>query len=235
MVKALIAVTSYNEEFYPDGKKTGLFITEALHPFQVFKAKGYDVDFVSETGTFGYDDHSLEESFLNGDDLAVYQDKHSDYNISTKNIKKASDVDPSEYSIIYFSGGHGTVYDFPHAKGLQKLAQEIYKSNGVVAAVCHGPVIFDNLTDPSTGKLLAQGKKVTGFTDIGESDMGLTPLLKQKDLFTVQDVFKKVGADYQAPSTPWEDFTVVDGKLVTGTNPASASSTAKKAILALSA
>ncbi len=33
--KALIAITSYNGVIYPDGTKTGLFYTEALHPYEV--------------------------------------------------------------------------------------------------------------------------------------------------------------------------------------------------------
>jgi D-lactate dehydratase len=34
-LKALIAITSYHGVIYPDGTKTGLFFTEALHPFEV--------------------------------------------------------------------------------------------------------------------------------------------------------------------------------------------------------
>ena len=35
--RALIAVTSAHAPLYPDGKETGLFVTEALHPFNVFR------------------------------------------------------------------------------------------------------------------------------------------------------------------------------------------------------
>ncbi|MDQ3775224.1 MAG: hypothetical protein M3461_13165 [Pseudomonadota bacterium] len=57
--KALIAITSYNGVFYADGKRTGLFFTEALHPFAALTKAGFDVDLATETGTFGFDEHSL--------------------------------------------------------------------------------------------------------------------------------------------------------------------------------
>jgi hypothetical protein len=39
--KALIAITSYHGVIYPDGTRTGLFFTEALHPFEVLTRAGF--------------------------------------------------------------------------------------------------------------------------------------------------------------------------------------------------
>lgn len=233
MSKALLAITSYNGTFYDDGAKTGLFITEAIHPFEYFRSQAIDVDIVSETGTFGYDEHSLSPDFLQGDDLAVYNNAHSEFNIAIKNIKKASDIDPTEYNIFYAAGGHGTLMDFPHANELHSIAQRIWANNGVVSAVCHGPLIFDNLNDPATGEPLIKGKKVTGFTDEGEVLMGLDAKLKRDKLETVREVVEKLGGDYSPPPDPWGDYSIADGKLVSGANPASARSTAVKAVAAL--
>jgi putative intracellular protease/amidase len=234
MVKALIAVTSYNEPFYADGKKTGLFLTEALHPFEVFRAQGYDVDFVSETGTFGYDEHSLGPDFLDGDDKNIHLNEHSEFNIGLKNIKKPSQVDGSEYSIFFASAGHGTLFDYPKASGLQELAQKIYAKGGVVAAVCHGPAIFANLIDTTTGRPIVEGKTATGFTDKGEEQMQVDTIMKSKNLESVEALYKRLGAKFSAPAGPWDDHSVVDGRIVTGVNPQSATSTAKKAVQVLS-
>ncbi|ODV66819.1 hypothetical protein HYPBUDRAFT_152875 [Hyphopichia burtonii NRRL Y-1933] len=230
MSKAAIAITSYNDKFYEDGAKTGLFLTEALHPFEYFRLQGIEVDFVSETGKFGYDEHSLGEAFLNGDDLAIYQNPHSEFNVTIKNLKAASEVNASDYAIFFAAGGHGTVFDFPKADGLHKLAQQIWSNKGVVAAVCHGPVIFDNLYDTATGRPLIEGKKVTGFTDEGEVAMNVDGILKRDHLETVRDICVKNGGQYDQPPDMWGDYTTNDGRLVTGVNPASASSTAKKAL-----
>lgn len=234
MVKALIAVTSYNDVFYEDGAKTGLFLTEALHPFEVFRAQGYDVDFVSENGTFGYDEHSLSPDFLDGDDKNIHLNAHSEFNIGLKNIKKPSQVDASEYSIFFASAGHGTLFDYPKASGLQELAQKIYAKGGVVAAVCHGPAIFANLIDTSSGRPIVEGKTVTGFTDKGEEQMQVDKIMKSKNLESVEELYKRLGAKYSAPNGPWDDHSVVDGRVVTGVNPQSANSTAKKAVQVLS-
>lgn len=231
--KILLAVSSYNEVFYQDGAKTGLFLVEALHPFEVFKDNGYEVDFVSETGSFGFDEHSLAPHFLDGKDLEVYKDSKSDFNQHLKNMKKASEVNADDYGVFFASAGHATLFDYPNAKGLQSLAQAIWVNGGVVAAVCHGGAIFDGLIDPATGRPLIEGKSITGFTDIGEIILKVDGLMKENNLLSIEDLAKKYGAKYLAPIGPWDDYTVADGKLITGVNPASASSTAKRSLIAL--
>jgi D-lactate dehydratase len=49
--KALISISSFSGAIYPGGLKTGLFYTEALHPFEVLTEAGFEVDLASETGT----------------------------------------------------------------------------------------------------------------------------------------------------------------------------------------
>lgn len=224
MVNVLIAITSYNEAFYPDGAKTGLFLTEALHPFEAFRAVGYEVVFASETGEWGFDEHSIVEPFLTGDDWTVYNDKHSEFMQSLKNVKKASELNSKDFDIFFAAGGHGTVFDYPKAKNLQNLAADIYANGGLVSAVCHGPAIFDGLLDKSTGKPLIQGKRVTGFTDEGETALGLDSVMAAKGVKTIKAVADEYDATYVAPAGPWDDFTVNDQRVITGVNPQSAAS-----------
>lgn len=233
--KVLVAVTSYNKIFYKDGKKTGLFLVEALHPFNVFKENGYDVDFVSETGTYGFDDHSLGPDFLNGKDLEVFNDAKSDFNVHLKNIKKASEVNADDYGIFFASAGHGTLFDYPQAKVLQSLGENIWSNGGVLAAVCHGGAIFDGMVDKANGKPLLQGKSITGFTDIGEAILGVDGIMKENELQSIEEMTKKYDGKYLAPIGPWDDYSVSDGKLITGVNPASAISTAKRSLIAFEA
>ncbi|EDO17465.1 hypothetical protein Kpol_1058p1 [Vanderwaltozyma polyspora DSM 70294] len=228
--KVLLALTSFNGVFYADGTKTGVFVVEAMHPFNAFKSKGFEVDFVSETGTYGWDDHSLAPDFLTGQDKLDFDDKGSDFNKGLKNVKKASDVNPDDYCIFFASAGHGTLFDYPKAKSLQSLASEIYDKNGVVAAVCHGPAIFDGLIEKKSGKPLIEGKVITGFTDIGEVILQVDGIMKEKSLLSVEDIAKKYNAKYVPPIGPWDDYSVTDGRLITGVNPASAHSTAVRAM-----
>lgn len=49
--KALVSLSSFTGAIFPDGSKTGVFFTEALHPSEVLAEAGFEVDFASETGT----------------------------------------------------------------------------------------------------------------------------------------------------------------------------------------
>lgn len=227
--KAVIVVTGFNDTFYPDGAKTGLFYSEGLHPFEVLSDAGYEVTIASENGKVGVDEHSISSQFLNEKEMAIYKDPNSAFNVALKNIKKTSELDPKEYAIFYAAGGHGTVFDFETAAGIQKLGEGIYSNGGVVAAVCHGPMALTGMKG-ANGEPLIKGKKVAGFMDEGEEIMGLSNMLKEKKLGFVKGSVESSGAIFQAPQDPWADFAVADGKIVTGTNPASATSVAKKAL-----
>jgi len=231
--KAILAVTSGHVQFYEDGKKTGLFYVEGLHPYETLTEAGFQVDIVSETGTCGLDEHSVQDDFL-GEDKKTYENDQHPFNVSLKTkVLKASDLDPKQYGLFFAAGGHGTLFDFPKATALQNIASDIYKRGGVVAAVCHGPAILPGIKDEN-GKPIIEGKNVTGFTEEGEVQMKLLDKMKAEKLGTVEEDVKKVGAKYVAPPEPWGDFSITDGRLVSGVNPASAKSTAQKAIQAFS-
>jgi putative intracellular protease/amidase len=47
---------------------------------------------------------------------------------------------------------------------------------------------------------------------------------------TIEEGAAAAGATYVSPAGPWDAFTVVDGRLVTGVNPQSATKTAEDAV-----
>ncbi|CCH44053.1 hypothetical protein BN7_3612 [Wickerhamomyces ciferrii] len=230
--KVALAVTSYFGPFYDDGSKTGLFWSEAAHPFDVFTKAGFEVDLVSETGTVGLDEHSTKEPFLAKEDIEAFEDKSSGINAQLKSVKKASDLNPSDYGIFFAAGGHGVLFDFPNATNLLELASQIYDNGGIVSAVCHGPAIFENLKDKKTGEHLGKGKTLTGFTNLGEEQIGVVAAVKKYNLKFNQTVFEEIGATWSPPPSPFEVYSVVDGRIATGSNPASAADTANSAIKA---
>jgi putative intracellular protease/amidase len=82
----------------------------------------------------------------------------------------------------------------------------------------------------SNGKSIISGKTITGFTTQGEIDMKVLDRMKNAGVKTVEEIAAEVGAKFVSPAAPFDDFSTVDGRVVTGTNPASAHSTAAKAI-----
>lgn len=231
--KVALIVTSYHAPFYPDGKPTGAFLCELQHPYHVFRENGFEVDFISENGKYGWDHHSVNPPFLVGKDKEEFDDLSSDFNETLRNIKTPREVNADDYDIFYASAGHGTLFDFPTAEGIRLLATSIYVRGGIVSAVCHGPVIFSGLKNPTTGKPLIEGKAITGFTELGEKLLKVQDIMDEKGLYTIEQVAREEGAIYLPPMLPWEDYSVTSGRIVTGLNPASAASTAKRCVIAL--
>jgi D-lactate dehydratase len=231
--KALIAISSYHGVIYPDGTKTGLFYTEALHPFEVLTAAGFDVDLATETGAFGLDDLSLTERFLAGDDKAVYENPKHPFNVKLNSqLHKAADLNKVEYGLFFGSAGHAALYDYPTARDLQAVAADVWARGGIVAAVCHGPVLLPGVADSQTGKSIVEGKTLTGFTIEGEVVLEVWDKLKSDGVAPVVEAVTKAGAEYSSPMHPFDDYSITAGRLVTGANPASARSGAERALKA---
>jgi len=231
--KALISISSYHGVIYPDGTKTGLFYTEALHPFEVLTQAGFEVDLASETGAYGLDDLSLTDRFLAGDDKAVFENTDHPFNVKLNSeLKKAVDLKSEDYGLFFGSAGHAALYDYPTARGLQAAATDVWSRGGIVAAVCHGPVLLPGVTDANTGKSIIDGKTVTGFTVEGEVVLKVLDKLTSDGVALVVDSVSKAGADYSSPMHPFDDYSITGGRLITGANPASARSAAERALKA---
>jgi putative intracellular protease/amidase len=56
--------------------------------------------------------------------------------------------------------------------------------------------------------------------------------LKSDGVSTVLEAVSKVGADYSSPMSAFDDYSVTAGRIITGTNPASARSAAERAVQA---
>ncbi|KAI7774906.1 chaperone protein hsp31 [Diaporthe eres] len=228
--RALIAVSSAHAPLYPEGKETGVFITEALHPFNVFKKAELEVDLVSETGTYSPDWLSQQKDWLPDEDRKVWEDHSSEFRSKMDKLPKPSDIDPSKYGIFFASAGHASLIDYPDAKGLQSIASQMYADGAIVSAVCHGGAIFPGIIDKSTGRSVIAGNNVTGFTTKGEQEEGVLDTIKSCKRPTIEASAADSGATYVSPPGPWDAFTQTDGRTVTGAYPASAHVTAVAAV-----
>lgn len=100
---------------------------------------------------------------------------------------------------------------------------------------CHGGAIFPGIIDSSSKKSIINGKKVTGFTTKGEEDLGHVEKIKEWGVATIEASAADAGATYVSPDGPWDAFTITDGRIVTGANPASATATAEACLKAFEA
>lgn len=134
-----------------------------------------------------------------------------------RQTSRLQDIDASRYSAIFFAGGHGAMWDFPNSQAVQAVTRAIYEAGGIVGAVCHGPSALVNVKLSSGGYLVA-GKQLSAFTDSEERAVQLDGVVP----FLLASTLSERGAHHQ-PAPDWTSQVVVDGRLVTGQNPQSAS------------
>jgi putative intracellular protease/amidase len=210
MKKILFVVTSHAAKG-STGQPTGYYLAEVSHAWEVLKNAGYEIDFVSPLGgkppVDGYNlNDAVNKAFV---DDVVYQNK-------INNSLTPAQVKVSDYIAIYYAGGHGTMWDFADNTELATIAANIYEKGGAVAAVCHGPAGLVNIK-LSNGKYLVDGKKINAFSNEEEIAVKLdtvVPFMLETKLIERGAIFEKAGL--------WQEKVVVDGRLVTGQNPASA-------------
>ena len=210
MKKILFALTSHDRKG-ETGQPTGFYLPEAAHPWAVLQAAGFEIDFVSPKG--GKPPMDGAES---DDEVSLRFLANKEIMSKIENTPTSAQVDPSEYQAILFVGGHGTMWDFPDDQSLAQVAASIYEAGGVVGAVCHGPAALVNLK-LSNGQYLVNGKQVAAFTDDEERAVDLHEVVP----FLLAKTLQQRGAIHIAAPN-WESKVVVDERLVTGQNPASA-------------
>jgi putative intracellular protease/amidase len=221
ITRALLVFT--NHQNYPTkAHKTGLWLSEATHFMEAMERKKIVMDFVSPLGgVVPIDDKSLD--LKDATNRHYYED--SAFQAKLNNTLKPAEVKPENYQIIYFTGGHGTMWDFPENEQLQHITRQIYEDGGMVAAVCHGVAGLLNVK-LSDGAYLVAGKRLTGFSNWEERLIGL----KDEVPFLLQDELKKRGAEYHKAMLPFLRYIKIDERLVTGQNPQSARKVGNKVI-----
>lgn len=111
---------------------------------------------------------------------------------------------------------------------LKTVIKEVFEQKAVVGAVCHGPVSLLNVK-LSNGPYLLAGKNISSFTNEEEAKYAEAdvPFELETALTNQGAIFHKAG--------PWQAYSIADGNLVTGQNPASAKAVAEKIIKLLEA
>ncbi|MDX2010077.1 MAG: type 1 glutamine amidotransferase domain-containing protein [Myxococcaceae bacterium] len=219
-MKHVLFVVSSAGVIGPNKRKTGYFMSEVSHPFFEFEKNGFAVHFASPAGGTppmdGYDEKDAKD----------VEFKSSPAWARLNSSQKLSEVDIAGYDAVFFPGGLGPMVDLADNAQARQLVRSAWESSRVVGAVCHGPVALLGVT-LSDGKRLIEGKRLASFTD--EEEKGYA----QKDVpFLLQSALKQQGA-ISVEVAPWQPNTVVDGRLVTGQNPASAAGVARAMMAAM--
>lgn len=224
--KILIVLTNHSE--YPNrNDATGLWLTELTHFLEKAEQAGFETTFTSPLGgKVPLDGRSLGWLYMDRSAKSYLNDKT--FRALLNNTSPAAEVDPTEFDAIYFTGGHGVMWDFRDNTALKSIAEAIYQNGGIVSAVCHGVAGLINLED-AAGNPLIQNRKITGFSNREELLSGL----KDEVPFLLEDELKKKGSHYQSGWIPFIPHAISDGRIVTGQNPSSAKAVADRVITLL--
>lgn len=220
--RILLVVTNVDHYDADPSEPTGLWLSELTHAYDHFAEQGFEQTIISPLGGKSpLEPRSLKFPAIDKAAKAWMGDpaKMALLNETTA----AADVDSADYDAIYFTGGHGVMFDFHDSPDLQRLTREMYERGAVVAAVCHGYCALRDVT-LSDGTYLVAGRDLTGFSWREEVLARVDKLVP----YNIEGEITERGANYSKALLPFVSNTVVDGNLVTGQNPASAEATAEK-------
>lgn len=223
-MKILMVLTSH-DQLGDTGKKTGFWLEEFAAPYYVFKDAGADITLASPKGGQPPLDPASDTDDAQTDATTRFKaDTAAQDALAQTTV--LSTVSADDFDAIFYPGGHGPLWDLAEDPHSTSLIEAFAASDRPVGAVCHAPAVFKH-PKGADGTPLVAGKTVTGFTNTEEAAAGLTDVVP----FLVEDMLKSNGATYDK-GADWAPFVVVDGKLVTGQNPASSEEAAHK-LLAL--
>jgi len=136
------------------------------------------------------------------------------------NTVRLADVKAEDFDTIFYPGGHGPMWDLAEDPVSIALLESFYNSGKPIALVCHSPGVLRHVK--YKGQPLVKRKQATGFTNGEEEFMKLTKVVP----FFVEDELLRLGAIFEKKKN-WDPFTITDGRLITGQNPASSTVTAQ--------
>lgn len=210
-IKPILCVVTSHPIRGDTGEPTGFAMVELTHPLDVFAKAGISVEIASIRGG-----HPPIDFFDLSDPINDRFWKDKMFRDALAHSRVLGDLDPSRYSAVFFAGGHGTMWDFADSDAVQNAIRQIWEAGGIVSAVCHGPAALVNAR-LSDGSYLVAGKKIACFTDEEEAEVKYTKVVP----YLLATALKRRGALHQ-PAPNWSENIVVDGRLITGQNPASA-------------
>ena len=227
MSKRILHVVTNVAQYEDDDRPTGLWLGELTHAYDEFEKQNYIQDIVSPLGGVSPLEPKALGRFV-ADTSVIKRKNDASFMKLLENTKKPSEINWQDYDVIYYTGGHGVMWDFLDNRELQEITKNIYENGGIVSSVCHGYCGLLNVR-LSNGNYLINDKKITGFAWCEEVLAGVA----KKVPYNAEQISKERGAHYEKKLIPFAPNVVRDGNLITGQNPFSARITTEAVIEAL--
>jgi putative intracellular protease/amidase/uncharacterized protein (DUF2267 family) len=228
MPALLVVLTGADHWTLNDGTAhpTGFWAEELLAPMGIFDEAGVDVTIATPGGARPtVDEASLSPDMVGGEEeasrlrgeLGALADR-------LESPAALETVSPADYDGVFIPGGHGPMEDLADSPELGRLLVTMLDADKVVASVCHGPAALLSAVRDSGGWAFA-GRTLAGFTNDEEGQAGLA----ERAPWLLEDRLREAGGSLSA-GPAWQPYSVVDGNVVTGQNPASSAEVARQAV-----
>jgi putative intracellular protease/amidase len=225
-MKILMVLTSH-DQLGTTGRKTGFWLEEFAAPYFVFRDAGVELTLASPKG--GQPPVDPKSDLPENQTPATARFKTDEIGRKAlASTRRLADMTAGDFDTVFYVGGHGPMWDLAESRESIALIESFYGSGKPVALVCHSPGVLRHVT--YKGEPLVKGKHVTGFTNGEEEAVELTTVVP----FLVEDELLRLGAIFEKVRN-WQPLSIVDGRLLTGQNPASSTGTARALLRLLGA
>jgi putative intracellular protease/amidase len=217
-MKILMVLTSH-DQLGDTGLKTGFWLEEGAVPYFVFRDAGVQLTLASPKGGQPPIDPKSDRPENQTPAQARFK-KDAEAQKAFANTVRLASVKSEDFDTVFYPGGHGPMWDLAEDPVSIALLESFYNSGKPIALVCHSPGVLRHVM--YKGEPLVKGKHVTGFTNGEEEEVKLTKVVP----FLVEDEMLRLGAIFEKKAD-WQPFSITDGRLITGQNPASSTITAQ--------
>ena len=226
-MKILMVLTSH-DTLGDTGRKTGFWLEELAAPYYVFKDAGVTITLASPEGGQPPLDPKSDEPSAQTEATERFKADAAATAELARTVRLDS-VDAAQFDAVFYPGGHGPLWDLAEDATSIALLESFLRAGKATALVCHAPGVLRHVKNPD-GTPIVQGRRVTGFTNSEEEGVGLTKIVP----FLVEDELVRLGGDFSR-TDDWGVYTVTDGLLITGQNPASSAAAAERLLEVLRA
>jgi putative intracellular protease/amidase len=187
-------VLTSNDQLGDTGRKTVFWLEEFAAPYYVFRGAGVEMTLASPKGGQPPIDPKSDLPENQTPAMARFKQDPSAQKALATTVKLAS-VNAQDYNYVFYSDGHGPMWDLAESLHSIALIESFYNSGKPVALVCHATGVLRHVK--YKGEPLVKGKHVTGFTNGEEEAVQLTNVVP----FLVEDELLRLGAIYKKRTT----------------------------------
>src|SRR6201998_2900440 len=228
MSSVLMVFSAANHWTLNDGTShpTGYWAEELAQPHQIFASAGWDIT-IATPGGVAPTVHPLSLGLAGG--LPPKTRAVAEYlrqlDPSLTHPKVLADIDPNDYDVVFYPGGHGPMEDLAVDADSGRILTAVLESGRPLALLCHGPAA-SLAARRDDGTWPFDGYRMTALSNAEER---LNPFAR-KAPWLLQDRLVESGAIYRKGRLPLRPYLVVDRNLYTGQNPASSAMLAHKLV-----